>query len=58
MADVTVKSFDAADGESWELEPGTIVRVGPEAKRKLVAGDSGVTLVSIGAAPGKGSPRA
>ena len=43
-----------ADGESFELEPGTIARVGPAAKRKLVAGDWGVTLVSIGAAPGTG----
>jgi uncharacterized cupin superfamily protein len=43
-----------ADGESWDLEPGTIARVGPEQKRKIVPGDWGVTLVAIGAAPGTG----
>ena len=42
-----------ADGESWDLEPGIIVRVGPEQKRKIVPGDWGVTLVAIGGTPGK-----
>ncbi len=42
-----------AEGESWRLEPGTLARVGPDAKRKLVAGDEGVTLLSLGGTPGK-----
>lgn len=42
-----------ADDESWELEPGTLARVGAAQKRKLVPGDKGVTLLAIGGTPGK-----
>ena len=42
-----------ADGETWELEPGTLARVGPDQKRKLVPGDEGVTLLALGGTPGK-----
>jgi mannose-6-phosphate isomerase-like protein (cupin superfamily) len=42
-----------ADGESWRLEPGILVRVGPEQKRKIVPGDDGVTLLALGGTPGK-----
>lgn len=42
-----------ADGESWTLEPGTIARVGPAQKRRLVPGDDGVTLLGLGGTPGK-----
>ncbi len=48
-----------ADGEKWELEPGTLARVGPGQKRKLVPGGEGVTLLAIGGTPGKAyTPRA
>jgi len=42
-----------ADGESWELEPGMLARVGARQKRKLVPGDEGVTLLAIGGTPGR-----
>jgi gentisate 1,2-dioxygenase len=42
-----------ADGESWQLEPGTLARVGPEQKRKIVPGADGVTLLAIGGTPGR-----
>lgn len=48
-----------ADGDSWQLEPGTLARVGSGQKRKLVPGDEGVTLLVIGGTPGKAyEPRA
>ena len=42
-----------ADEESWELEPGTLARVGAEQVRRIVPGDAGVTLLVIGGTPGK-----
>ena len=42
-----------ADGESWELAPGSMARVGPEQKRTVVPGDAGATLLVIGGTPGK-----
>ncbi len=42
-----------ADGESWQLEPGTLTRVGAAQKRKIVPGDQGVTLLALGGTPGK-----
>jgi mannose-6-phosphate isomerase-like protein (cupin superfamily) len=42
-----------ADGESFELQPGTLARVGAGQKRKLVPGGEGVTLLAIGGIPGK-----
>ena len=42
-----------AEGESWELEPGSLARVGANQKRKLVPGDDGVTFLAIGGTPGK-----
>ncbi len=42
-----------AGGESWTLEPGTLARVGPGQKRKIVPGERGVTLLAIGGTPGK-----
>lgn len=44
-----------ADGESWQLEPGTIARVGPSQKRKIVPGDKGVTILALGGTAGKGA---
>ncbi len=42
-----------ADGQSWKLEPGTLARVGPQQKRKIVPGKDGVTLLVLGGTPGK-----
>lgn len=43
----------SAGGESWNLVPGTLARVGAEQKRKIVPGDAGVTMLVIGGTPGK-----
>jgi uncharacterized cupin superfamily protein len=42
-----------ADGQSWTLEPGSIARVGPTQKRRLVPGNDGATLLILGGTPGK-----
>ena len=42
-----------ADGESWQLEPGSLARVGADQKRKVIPGEKGVTLLVIGGTPGK-----
>jgi len=42
-----------ADGQSWTLEPGMLVRVGPTTKRRIVPGPDGVTLLALGGTPGK-----
>jgi uncharacterized cupin superfamily protein len=42
-----------ADGDSWQLEPGMLARVGCDQKRKIVPGDAGVTILAIGNTPGK-----
>ena len=42
-----------ADGESWELTPGTMARVGAKQTRKVIPGDEGVTMVVIGGTPGE-----
>lgn len=42
-----------AGGESWTLEPGTLARVGPGQKRKIVPGDRGLTMLALGGTPGK-----
>ena len=41
-----------AGGETWELRPGTMARVGPSEKRKIVPGAAGVTMLVIGGTPG------
>jgi mannose-6-phosphate isomerase-like protein (cupin superfamily) len=40
------------DGEREPLDPETVVRVGPEAKRKVYAGAEGLRLLAIGGVPG------
>ncbi|MDX1623614.1 MAG: cupin [Gemmatimonadota bacterium] len=48
-----------ADEERFDLAPGALARVGPEATRKITPGEDGVTLLAIGATPGKAyEPRA
>ena len=42
-----------AGGESWDLVPGTLVRVGAEQKRRIVPGAAGVTILALGGTPGK-----
>jgi mannose-6-phosphate isomerase-like protein (cupin superfamily) len=42
-----------AGEESWDLGPGTLVRVGSHQKRKLVPGPSGATILALGGTPGK-----
>jgi uncharacterized cupin superfamily protein len=42
-----------ADGETWDLAPGHLARVGPAQKRKVVPGNSGATLLVLGGTPGK-----
>src|ERR1043165_4661606 len=41
----------AADGETWQLEPGTLARVGPAQRRKITPGEQGVTLLALGGTP-------
>jgi uncharacterized cupin superfamily protein len=42
-----------ADNQTWELVPGTLVRVGPSQKRKIIPGAKGVTILALGGVPGK-----
>lgn len=42
-----------AEGREWPLSAGSFVRVGPGTRRKIVPGPQGVTVLAIGAAPGK-----
>ena len=42
-----------AGGESWDLVPGTVIRVGAAQKRKIVPGPKGATILALGGAPGK-----
>lgn len=41
------------DGERVELDGDTLVRVGPQARRKVYAGPQGLRMLAIGGAPGK-----
>jgi len=47
--DATLKS----DGEERRVGAGTFVRVPPDSTRSWLPGDRGVTLLAIGATPGK-----
>lgn len=42
--------FEVA-GDRLSAEPGTMLRVGPESRRNLVAGPSGARILAIGCAP-------
>ena len=42
-----------AGGESWELVPDTLARVGARQKRLIVPGPAGVTILALGGTPGK-----
>lgn len=41
------------EGEQMDLNPDTLVRIGPAAKRKVQAGPEGLRMLVIGGAPGK-----
>jgi len=40
-------------GERISIDPNTIVRVGGDAKRKIIPGDQGVRLLALGGTPGQ-----
>jgi mannose-6-phosphate isomerase-like protein (cupin superfamily) len=42
-----------ADGETYQLDPDHIVRVGPAVRRKVRAGPDGLRLLALGATPGE-----
>ena len=41
------------DGERVELTPDVMIRVGPEARRKITTGDEPMRLLALGGVPGK-----
>jgi mannose-6-phosphate isomerase-like protein (cupin superfamily) len=41
------------DGERVELDSETLVRVGPEARRKVYAGPQGLRMLALGGCPGE-----
>ena len=47
-----------ADGEVYVLEPGMMVRVGPEQRRRIVPGDEGIRFIALGGVPGTFAPSA
>jgi mannose-6-phosphate isomerase-like protein (cupin superfamily) len=42
-----------AGGESWQLEPGMLARVGASQQRKITPGSDGVVILALGGTPGK-----
>ena len=42
-----------ASGEKTELQQGSIVRVGPTTKRKILPGPEGIVVLALGATPGE-----
>ena len=41
------------DGERIHIDPDTIVRVGPKARRKFWPGDQGIRVLALGGVPGE-----
>jgi hypothetical protein len=41
------------EGERVEMDSGTLIRVGPQTKRKVVAGPEGIRMLVVGCAPGE-----
>jgi mannose-6-phosphate isomerase-like protein (cupin superfamily) len=41
------------DGERVDLDPETVVRIGPAARRKLFSGPEGARVLALGGVPGK-----
>ena len=42
-----------SDGKEWPLKVGSLIKVGPGTKRKIMPGPEGVTVLAIGSTPGK-----
>lgn len=40
------------DGERVDIDPDTILRVGPEANRKIYTGPEGIRILALGGVPG------
>jgi hypothetical protein len=47
-----------ADGQSFDLRPGMMARVGPRQFRRIVPGPEGVRVLALGGVPGSFSPGA
>jgi len=47
-----------ADGETFELRPGMMARVGPQQMRRIIPGPDGIRLLALGEAPGSFTPGA
>jgi hypothetical protein len=47
-----------ADGETYELEPGMMIRVGPDQLRRIVPGEEGLRFIALGGTPGSFTPPA
>lgn len=45
-----------ADGETFELRPGMMARVGPQQLRRIVPGPDGVRFLALGGSPGAFTP--
>lgn len=45
-----------AGGEQTTLSAGTLVRVGPLQRRKILPGSQGIVILAIGATPGRAYP--
>ncbi len=41
------------DGERVEMDPETVIRVGPETKRKVYSGPQGLRMLVVGGCPGE-----
>lgn len=41
------------DGEKVAIDPETFIRVGPDARRKIVTGGQGARVLALGAVPGQ-----
>ena len=47
-----------ADGDSFDLRPGMMVRVGPAQMRRIVPGGEGIRFIALGGVPGRFAPSA
>jgi hypothetical protein len=45
-----------AGGQTFDLRPGTMARVGPRQLRRIVPGPDGIRFLALGAAPGSFDP--
>jgi mannose-6-phosphate isomerase-like protein (cupin superfamily) len=45
--------FLQSNNQRFELKSGTSIRVGPKERRKIIPGSQGITVLALGATPGK-----